>query len=546
VPATLLVTSTADSGAGTLRGEIGVANPGDTIEFSVPVGSTITLTSGEIAIGKNLTINGTIEKITVSGNFNSRLFEVSSGTVTIENVTLINGTAAGLNGGAILVDSGATLKLTSDTLSNNSATLSSTSTNGFGGAVENDGTLTVTSSTLQNNNALASGGAIDSFSGSAGTLTVTSSKFYGNFAGDFGGAISTADPTTLTSDTFGGTKSTTPGNVAANGGGAVDAFGTAGTTTLTITKSTFTDNKVTSGGYGGAVSTVDNLSDTFDTYTGNSAPYGGGAIDYFVENFTSTAFTATETIQDDTFTGNAGEGGGGVYSNINIDAGTATVKISDNTFFQNMSIGSTSFVNGGGLYIKHTTESTASTSGSITATIADDTFFQNSTKNHGGGLAVVATVGAGGGANTVALVSLTVFQNTAVVDGGGLYVNLIGGSTLSVDNTILDGNSINAAGPQDLTVAGGSAAITDDGFNLVGTSDTQFTALTDISNNTTGLATSLAQNGAAAGVPKTLALSTSSVGHDTGDQTLAGTKDERGKTRQVGKVSIGAEDPDAI
>jgi predicted outer membrane repeat protein len=541
-----MVTTTNDSGAGSLRGQVAAAASGDTIEFASSImGQTITLTSGEIALAKNLTINGTTEKITVSGGFTSRIFEITSGTVTIESLTLSNGTAAGGNGGAVLVDSGATLTLKSASLSNNTATLSSTSTNGFGGAVENDGSLTVTSSTLQNNNAQASGGAIDSFSGSAGTLTVTSTKFYGNVAGNFGGAISTADPTTLTSDTFGGSKAG-QGNVGANGGGAVDAFGTSGTTALTLTKSTFTDNKVSSGGFGGAVSTVDNLSDTFDTYTGNSAPFGGGAIDYFVRNLTTTAFSATETIQDDTFTGNSAEGGGAVYSNINVDAGTATVTISDNTFFQNTALGSTSFVYGGGLYIKHITASTSSTSGSITATVADDTFFQNTSKNHGGGVAVVDTVGAGGGANTVALVSLTVFQNTAVVDGGGLYVNLVGGSTLSVDNTILDGNSINAAGPQDLTVAGGSASITDDGFNLVGTSDTQFTALTDISNNTTGLATSLASNGAAAGVPKTLALSTSSVGHDTGDQTLAGTKDERGKTRQVNKVSIGAEDPDAI
>jgi hypothetical protein len=92
-----------------------------------------------------------------------------------------------------------------------------------------------------------------------------------------------------------------------------------------------------------------------------------------------------------------------------------------------------------------------------------------------------------------------------------------------------------------------ASTITDNGFNLVGTSDTQFsTSKHDILNNNPGLATSLAGNGAPPGVPQTLALSTSSVGHDTGDQTLAGTKDERGKTRQTNKVSIGAEDPDAI
>src|SRR5689334_6218728 len=51
--ATLTVTSTADSGAGSLRQTILDAASGDTITFSLPANSTITLTSAELAINKS-------------------------------------------------------------------------------------------------------------------------------------------------------------------------------------------------------------------------------------------------------------------------------------------------------------------------------------------------------------------------------------------------------------------------------------------------------------------------------------------------------------
>jgi hypothetical protein len=56
---TLNVTSAADHGHGTLRQAIIDASPGDTIQFASKLkGRTITLTSGPLAIGQDLTING--------------------------------------------------------------------------------------------------------------------------------------------------------------------------------------------------------------------------------------------------------------------------------------------------------------------------------------------------------------------------------------------------------------------------------------------------------------------------------------------------------
>jgi hypothetical protein len=57
--ATFVVTSTADSGAGSLRDTISAASDGDTIQFDAALnGLTITLTSAELMIDRNITISG--------------------------------------------------------------------------------------------------------------------------------------------------------------------------------------------------------------------------------------------------------------------------------------------------------------------------------------------------------------------------------------------------------------------------------------------------------------------------------------------------------
>ena len=57
--ATNTVTSTADSGAGSLRTAISNSVSGDTINFNGALsGQTITLTSGQLLLNKNLTIDG--------------------------------------------------------------------------------------------------------------------------------------------------------------------------------------------------------------------------------------------------------------------------------------------------------------------------------------------------------------------------------------------------------------------------------------------------------------------------------------------------------
>src|SRR5262249_30637854 len=101
VPSTLTVTNYLDTGVagdGSLRGEIALAQSGDTINFAPSLaGQTITLTSGELAITKSLDIEGPgANRLTISGNNTSRVFDISGGvTVTIAGMTMTDGLANG-------------------------------------------------------------------------------------------------------------------------------------------------------------------------------------------------------------------------------------------------------------------------------------------------------------------------------------------------------------------------------------------------------------------------------------------------------------------
>lgn len=206
---TWTVTSTADSGPGSLRDMIADAGPGDTIDLTGLTG-TIALTSGHIFIDKNLTLSGPgADQLTISGNNASRIFWIEGATVTLEELTLKNGRASAGEVGGAIINNGGTVTITNSTLSDNTAGL-------HGGAIANIGTLTVANSTLSGNQALGGGSGQGGAIFSNGPLTVVNSTLSGNTATDVGGGIYTCcdndAPLTVI-------NSTLSGNTATNGGG---------------------------------------------------------------------------------------------------------------------------------------------------------------------------------------------------------------------------------------------------------------------------------------------------------------------------------------
>ena len=197
---TRTVANLNDSGAGSLREAIAASVNGDTIDSSVS--GTITLTSGELAIGRNLTILGPAAGLTVSGNHSSRVFNIGNVTVTISGLTVTNGSpiilgayGSGIyNVGALTINnstvSGNTAVygggiVNNGTLTVNNSTVSGNTTTGYGGGILNNGTLTVNNSTVSGNTAslIKCGGGIYN----SGTLTVNNSTLYGNTAHCGGG-----------------------------------------------------------------------------------------------------------------------------------------------------------------------------------------------------------------------------------------------------------------------------------------------------------------------------------------------------------------------
>ena len=194
--ATITVTSTADSGMGSLRQALADANDGDTINFDAAVSGTITLTSGELLVNDSITISGPdADLLAVNGNAASRVFHISSGkTVTISGLTITNGSASGgtypnNSGGGIFNDHAA--------LTVNNCALSGNSTSNKRGGILNWGalsgnaTLTINDSTLSGNSATYGGGGIfnDSVNLGSATLTINNSTLSGNSANQYGGGI---------------------------------------------------------------------------------------------------------------------------------------------------------------------------------------------------------------------------------------------------------------------------------------------------------------------------------------------------------------------
>jgi hypothetical protein len=250
-----IVTTNADSGAGSLRQAIADACDGSTISFDMSqVVSPITLTTGELAIAKNLTIAGpaanqlTVMRSAAVSMPNFRIFDITSGTVSISGLTISNGNAS-LGGG---IYNQGTLTLTSCTISGNSVNGSNTSGGGIAnGTTSGTAILTITNSTISGNAAdggnNSGGGIINTTGSGTATLTITNSTISGNSVNavnGFGGGIynsALGGTATLTV-----TNSTMSGNSASNAGGGIYIAGS-GTVTAKLSNTIVAGNTKSNG-----------------------------------------------------------------------------------------------------------------------------------------------------------------------------------------------------------------------------------------------------------------------------------------------------------
>jgi len=327
--ATLFVTSTGDTGAGSLRAALKSARSGDTIRFSLPTPATIRLTSGELLVSKNLNIIGPgADSLLLSGNSSSRVFRVSSGmTVSITGLTIASGVAFGR------------------------------SSAGYGGGIYSDrATLTITDCVMSGNMASGGGGAIYSDHAS---LTLRNCMVSGNLATNgMGGGIK-SDGSLRGSAVLRAVDCTFSNNAASNSGGGVANDGNSSSATATIVGCRFSGNTAY---YGGGIATIPGTATTTllnCTLDNNSAGFSGGGI------YSSVA-AATLTVSNCTVSGNfARSGGGGVYNS------QATALIVNSTVRGNVSAG-----NGGGIFHQ----------GPSLLTVLNGTLTGNRASIYGGGI----------------------------------------------------------------------------------------------------------------------------------------------------------------
>ncbi|MFN6568976.1 choice-of-anchor Q domain-containing protein [Dendronalium sp. ChiSLP03b] len=277
------VTTSADSGAGSLRAAIASAQAGDTIKFaSTLANKTITLTSGQLSITKNLTIDGTgAANLKVSGNNTTGVFIVERQIgATFKNLTIADGLKSTTGkGGAIQVYDYGSITVDNCKFSNNRA--------GTGGAIYlgYGGRSTVLNSSFDGNDGTSaksgwSGGAIATCG--AGDLVVKNSTFTNNKGVNGGAIYSILGKLTVESSVFKGNSSA--GDV---GGGAIFTDGAtpigpgspvAGT--ITVRGSWFEDNHTK--GEGGALFLYGYAKDKViledSTIVGNSAGYNAQGV----------------------------------------------------------------------------------------------------------------------------------------------------------------------------------------------------------------------------------------------------------------------------
>jgi len=267
-PASVVVTSAANAGPGSLRRAADAVADNGTVTFDPSLaGATIGLAGPLVISGKTVTIQGMAAPgLRLSGGGADRIFIVDPGArLNLRDLTLANGYGFELAGGVL---NNGTLDMDRCVVTNNLVTTSGVDFWKGGAGVYNGGgsTFRLANSTVSNNTVTgADGGGIYAFFGT--TVEIENSTVSGNVASNVGGGIRMLGNATLRNSTLSGNSSL------AWHGSAV--FHTDGVMSLANT-----------------------------TVTGNLAPAGTSAV--FVGTFTPAS--ATLNVVNSIVAGNNGDG----------------------------------------------------------------------------------------------------------------------------------------------------------------------------------------------------------------------------------------------
>lgn len=239
-PETITVTTTADSGVGSLREALGSVCRGGTVRFDPALaGQTITLGS-ELSVQGDVTLEGAdAPGLALSGADAARVLVVEAGaSATLRDLTVRDGYGYQL-GGAIIVSGKLLLERVTVEGSNVNGELQFWQ-GGGGIYVSGGATLTLRDSTVRNNSTTgADGGGVYGFTGSL--LIVERSAIVGNTAGNVGGGLRTLGDAEIENSTLSGNSS-----VAWHGGAIFHTDGL-----LTLRHSTVAANSAPGGTAGG-------------------------------------------------------------------------------------------------------------------------------------------------------------------------------------------------------------------------------------------------------------------------------------------------------
>lgn len=249
------------SGAGSLRQAIQDICPEGTIDFAAGLGGSVIDISvgGELLINKSMTIGSSVP-ITISGGDSTRIFNITDGTVSINNLTVADGNVQTDDCGGIgsqRCGSGMMIQNSGVKVTVNNSAFVNNHTDYFGaGIAVSEGALTVTNSLFSYNTADAQGGGIHNW---FGTVIINNSSFVANLTGSGGGGVYTLYGTTTINNSLFSSNA-----VSSNAGPAV--FNDNGD--LMVKNSTFSDNSNIGLGAveGGGIYNLSTLSGSFYLY----------------------------------------------------------------------------------------------------------------------------------------------------------------------------------------------------------------------------------------------------------------------------------------